>query len=212
MARPDGQWAYLAADFERWLELYPGHPRHSWLRRARIAATEESWWVVFWYRFGRWALLECRVPGLRPVCRALAGAMLRLLRVLLGIAISPQCAAGPGLYFGHFGGVWINPHVRLGRNVSIMNGVTIGEGGTGATHGVPTIGDFVYVGPHATVVSRIRIGDGCVVGANSLVVTDVPDGATAIGVPARVLVKNGNQAAGRAEAAKAAAGAGPAGA
>jgi serine O-acetyltransferase len=196
------QWAHLAADFERYLELYPGHPRHSWLRRVKVAATEESFWVLYWYRFGRWALVDCRVPGLGFACRALARVMGRALRLLVGISIAPACAAGPGLYFGHHGGVWINPNVRLGRQVTIMNGVTIGEGGTGATNAVPTIGDFVYNGPHATVVSRIRVGSGCVIGANSLVVTDVPDGATAIGVPARVMVRNGNQVASRAEAAK----------
>ena len=195
------QWAHLAADFDRYLELYPGHPRHSWWRRAKVAATEEAFWVLFWYRVGRWALVDCRVPGLAPLCRALAKVASRVLRLALGISIAPACEAGPGLYFGHYGGVWINPRVRLGRQVSIMNGVTIGEGGTGATQGVPTVGDFVYIGPHATVVSRIRIGNGCVIGANSLVVSDVPDGATAIGVPARVMVKHGNPLASRAEAA-----------
>lgn len=196
------QWDHLAADFARYLELYPGHPQHSWLRRVKIATTEEAFWVVFWYRFGRWARVECRVPGLGFACRALAKVMSRLHRIVFGISISPECSAGPGLYFGHHGGVWINPRVRLGRQVSIMNGVTIGEGGAGATQGVPTIGDFVYIGPHATLVSRIRIGNGCVIGANSLVVTDVPDGATAIGVPARVMIRNGNQVAGRAATAK----------
>ena len=205
------QWAHLAADFERYLELYPGHPRHSWLRRVKVAATEEAFWALFWYRFGRWALVDCRVPGLRQACRALTKAVGRFVRLLVGISISPECAAGPGLYFGHHGGVWINPRVRLGRQVSILNGVTIGEGGSGATQGVPTIGDFVYFGPHATVVSRVRIGNGCVIGANSLVVSDVPDGATAIGVPARVMVRNGNALAGRAEAAKAEAAADPGG-
>jgi serine O-acetyltransferase len=198
----DRQWDCLAADFARYLELYPGHPRHSWLKKVKIATTEEAFWVVFWYRFGRWALVECRIPGVAFACRALAKVMSRLHRIVFGISIAPACAAGPGLYFGHHGGVWINPRVRLGRQVSIMNGVTIGEGGTGATHGVPTIGDFVYIGPHATIVSRIRVGSGCVIGANSLVVTDVPDGATAIGVPARVMVQNGNALAARADAAR----------
>ena len=199
---PERQWDCLAADFARWTELYPGHPHHSWFKRVRIALAEEAYWVVFWYRVGRWALLECRVPIVRPLCRIAAKLSLRFLRLLLGISIAPECAAGAGLYFGHFGGVWINPRVRLGRQVSILNGVTIGEGGTGATAGVPVIGDFVYIGPHAVIVSRIRVGNGCVIGANSLVVTDVPDGATAIGVPARVMVKHGNPVATKAEAAR----------
>ena len=62
---------------------------------------------------------------------------------------------------------------------------------------MPTIGDHVYVGPHAVIVSKLRVGDGCVIAANSLVVTDVPDGATAIGVPARTMVQGGNPLATR---------------
>jgi serine O-acetyltransferase len=204
-AERPSQWACLAADFERYLDLWPGHPHHVWHRRLRIAVGEEAFWVIFWYRVGRWAQIECRVPLVAPLARAVAGLMLRLLRMLLGISISPSCDAGPGLYFGHFGGVWINPTVRLGRQVSILNGVTIGEGGQGATAGVPTIGDFVYIGPHATIVSKLKVGNGCVIASNSLVVTDVPDGATAIGVPARVMIKGGNPLAAKAEQAREAA-------
>jgi serine O-acetyltransferase len=195
------QWECLAADFERYLELSPGYPQKRWLSRARIAIGEEAFWVLYWYRFGRWARIECRTPVVAPLARLLAMVMSRFLRMLLGISISPSCDAGPGLYFGHFGGVWINPRVRIGRQVTILNGVTIGEGGQGATAGVPTIGDFVYIGPHATIASRLRVGNGCVIASNSLVVTDVPDGATAIGVPARAMVKGGNPLAARAEAA-----------
>lgn len=202
MSGAGSQWAHLAADFERYLELYPGHPRHSWLARVKVALGEEAFWVLFWYRFGRWARVDFRVPVLSHACRILARVASRGLRVLYGISISPECAAGPGLYFGHFGGVWINPRVRLGRQVSIMNGVTIGDGGTGATQGVPTIGDFVYIGPHAVIVSRLTVGNGCVIAANSLVVSDVPDGATAIGVPARVMVQGGNAVARRAAEAR----------
>jgi serine O-acetyltransferase len=187
-----GQWACLRADFERYLELYPGHPRHSWLRKTKIALTEEAFWVVFWYRLGRWVHLECRVPVVRQILLAIYKLGFRILRVIFGISISAQCEAGPGLYFGHFGCVWINPRARLGRNISILQGVTIGEGGQGAVQGVPIFGDYVYIGPHATIVGRIRIGDGCVIGANSLVVTDVPDGATVVGVPARVILRGAN--------------------
>lgn len=192
------QWECLKADFERYLELYPGHPRHSRWRRFQIALSEESYWVVFWYRFGRWALVELRTPILRPLCLLLYKLVFRVLRVLYGISISAECEAGPGLYFGHFGGVWINPRVRLGRQVSISHGVTIGVAGQNAVQGVPELGDFVYVGPHATIAGRIRVGNGSVVGANSLVVSDVPDGATAVGVPARVILRGANPAAARA--------------
>ncbi len=193
------QLACLAADLERYLDL-SAKPPHPFLRRLRVAVAEEAFWVLFWYRIARWTLVDFRVPLLAHVVRLVAKLALRGLRITHGIAISPSTEAGPGLYFGHFGGVWINPRVRLGRQVSILNGVTIGEGGQGPTAGVPTIGDFVYIGPHAVIVSKLTIGNGCVIAANSLVVTDVPDGATAIGVPARVMMKGANPLAARAVA------------
>ncbi len=195
------QWECLRADFERYLELYPGYPRHSWARRVKIALTEEAFWVLFWYRFGRWVLLELRLPVVRQLFLLVYKVGFRILRFLIGISISAECEAGPGLYFGHFGGIWINPRARFGRNVSVMNGVTIGLGGQGRTEGVPEFGDFVYIAPHAMLAGKLRVGNGCTIGANSVVVIDVPDGATALGVPARVLMKGANPVAAKARAA-----------
>lgn len=192
MARSPSQWAYLHADFERYLALYPGHPRHSFRKRVKVALAEEAFWTLYWYRFGRWARTELSMPVVKPLCLVLYRVMFRILRVAYGISIPAEVEAGPGLYFGHFGGVWINPQVRLGRNVSILHGVTIGLGGQGAVQGVPVIGDDVFIGPNATITGRLTVGNGCVIGANSLVVGDVPDGATAVGVPARVLMKGAN--------------------
>jgi serine O-acetyltransferase len=193
-ARPS-QWRCLRADFERYLELTPGWPRHSWLVRARVAITTEPYWVLFWYRFGRWATIECRVPGVQQLCLLLYHVMFRTLRLLTGISISRQCDAGPGLFFGHFGTLWINPGVRIGHHVAIAQGVTLGEAGEGAQWGVPEIGNHVFIGPNATVVGKLRIGNGCVIGANTLVVSDVPDGTTVLGVPARIVARGGNQVA-----------------
>ena len=194
-ARTENQWSCLAADFRRYLALYPGYPHQSLGRRIRIALTEETFWVIFWYRFGRWARTEFRVPVLRWVCGAFYKVVARLVRITWGISLPAECEVGPGLYFSHFGATWINPDVRMGRDVTVCRGVTIGLGGFGATHGVPEIGDFSYLGPNSTVVGKLRVGVGCVVGANSLVVGDVPDWTTALGVPARVVSKGGNVAA-----------------
>jgi len=188
----------LRADLERYLELRPGGPPWPWHRRLKCAIAEEAFWTIYWYRVARWATREFRVPVLSHLVRIVAKLMLRVLRITHGIGIVPSVEAGPGLYFGHFGGVWINPNVKLGKQVSILNGVTIGQGGQGATAGVPTIGDFVYIGPHAVIVSKLKVGNGCVIAANSLVVTDIPDGATAIGVPARVMMKGANPLAAKA--------------
>ena len=181
------QWQCLCADFDRYLELRPGWPHPSWLTRLKGAVSEEPFWVIFWYRFGRWATIECHVPVVKQLCLLLYTVMFRLLRLLTGISISRQCDAGPGLHFGHFGSVWINPAVRLGHHVSVAQGVTLGLGGNGRMRGVPEIGNHVFIGPNVTIVSKVRVGNGCVIGANSLVVTDVPDNRSVVGVPARVL-------------------------
>ena len=187
------QWRYLRADFDRYLELSPGYPHQSVLRRARVAIVEETYWAIFWYRVGRWAGTECRIPVLKQLVLIVHAIVFRVLRLLLGISMERHCEAGPGLYFGHFGSIWINPLVRIGSHVSIMNGATIGLGGQGAVAGVPELGDSIYVGPHATIVGRLRVGSGAVIGANSLVVTDVPEGATVVGVPARPVLRGANQ-------------------
>jgi serine O-acetyltransferase len=192
------QWQCLRADFERYLELYAGYPRHSWVRKLKIALTEEAFWVIFWYRLGRWVFLDVRLPVVRQICLFVYKVGFRFLRFLVGISISAECEVGPGLYFGHFGGIWINPRARFGRNASVMNGVTIGIGGQGRSEGVPEFGDFVYIGPHAMLAGKLRVGNGCTIGANSTVVIDVRDGATALGVPARIFLKGGNLAAARA--------------
>jgi serine O-acetyltransferase len=194
------QWQCLGADFDRYLEGRPGWPRPSWLLRLRVAVTEESFWVIFWYRYGRWATLECPVPVIRQLCLLPYRVMFRLFRLLTGISISRHCEVGPGLHFGHLGARWINPGARLGRRVTVAQGVTIGLGGQGALEGVPEIGDHVFIGPNATLVGRMRVGNGCVVGANSLVVSDVEDGTTVVGVPARVVARGVNPVALRAAA------------
>jgi serine O-acetyltransferase len=123
--------------------------------------------------------------------------MFRLLRLLTGVSITRHCDAGPGLFFTHFGPVWINPAVRLGDRVTISQGVTLGLGGIGAMQGVPEIGDNVFIGPNATVISKVRIGDNCVIGANSLVVSDAREGDFVVGVPARAMALGRGQAAAR---------------
>ena len=189
------QWRCLAADFDRYLERRPGWPRPSWFTRVRVALTEEPYWVIFWYRFGRWATIECRVPVVKQLCLVLYTLMFRILRLVTGISISRHCDAGPGLYFGHFGTLWISPEARLGHHVAVAHGVTIGHGGQGALEGVPQIGNHVFIGPNATLVGKLKVGNGCVIGANSLVIADVADGTTVVGVPARVVARGGNQVA-----------------
>jgi serine O-acetyltransferase len=75
----------------------------------------------------------------------------------------------------------------IGKNCDISPRVTIGVSAMGR-EGAPQIGDDVYLGTGATLVGKIRIGNGAKVAANTLVIDDVPDGATVMGVPGRVFI------------------------
>jgi len=83
----------------------------------------------------------------------------------------------------HPNGVVIHPSVVIGPNCLIFQQVTLGM----AHGGVPTLGGHVDVGAGAKVIGRVRLGDHSNVGANAVVTIDVPEGATAVGVPARII-------------------------
>src|SRR5690606_24091261 len=85
----------------------------------------------------------------------------------------------------HFGGIVV--HGDFGANCSIGQGVTVGSKGAGRSDGYPVIGDNVYLGAGSMVIGSIRIGHGVVVGANTVVVQDVPDGCRVVSAPVRVL-------------------------
>ena len=76
----------------------------------------------------------------------------------------------------------------MGERCMISHGVTIGVLG-GDRLGVPRLGNDVYVGCGAKILGPVTIGDGAIIGANAVVLEDVPAGATAVGVPARIIVK-----------------------
>lgn len=103
--------------------------------------------------------------------------------VLTGAVIGRRAEIGPGLVILHSHGIVINGTVKAGRNLILGHGVTIGAE-KGRT---PVLGENVYVGTGAVIVGDVRVGDRARVGANAVVVKDVPDDATAVGVPARVI-------------------------
>ena len=90
---------------------------------------------------------------------------------------------GPGLVLVHSDGVVINGAVRGGRGVTIEHQVTIGAEGRRS----PILGDGVFLGAGAKIIGAVRIGDFVRIGANAVVVDDVPAHCTAVGVPARVI-------------------------
>lgn len=119
----------------------------------------------------------------------LARLISQIARFITGIEIHPGAKIGKGLVIDHGMGVVIGETAEIGDNVLLYHGVTLG--GTGKDKGKrhPTIGDNVIIGSGAKVLGAIFIGSNAKIGANSVVLKDVPEGATAVGIPAKNIVK-----------------------
>lgn len=108
-------------------------------------------------------------------------------RFLTGIEIHPGAQIGMGTLIDHGSGVVIGETSIIGDKVTIYQGVTIGATGNETEfkrH--PTIGDNVVVGSGAKILGPVNIGDNCKIGANSVVLRDMPSNTTAVGIPAKI--------------------------
>ena len=110
-------------------------------------------------------------------------------RFLTGIEIHPGASVGRGVMIDHGMGVVIGETAVVGDDCSLFQGVTLG--GTGKQGGKrhPTLGSRVVVGVGASILGDILVGDGARIGAGSVVLKDVPPGATAVGIPGRVVTR-----------------------
>ena len=165
------------------------------LEHARVVNGLPPGWVSLWvktplhpgavavmtYRFGSWAG-RVRVPVVRQLMLVIALIVRRAVELVTGVEISPRAQIGPGLVVHTTHGVFI-AETRIGRNCVVQHGVAI-------THGVRSVGHDVYFGPGAKVIGRAAVGDNVRVVANSVVMTDVADNLTVIGVPARIRWRN----------------------
>jgi len=110
-----------------------------------------------------------------------------LNRIVFAVALPPSVQLGRQVLFGYSGlGVVVHARAVIGNGVTISQNVTIG--GRNGHHEVPVIEDDVEIGAGACVLGPVRIGRGARIGANAVVLSDVPAGAVAVGVPARVRV------------------------
>ena len=151
------------------------------------------------------------IPGLKysfymRLCRYLRGkpfkafGMFFVARVLLyhysikfGISIPDTTQIGSGFYIGHFGDIVVNSKSVIGRNCNISQGVTIGQLNRGEHAGNPVIGDHVFIGPGAKILGGIKVGNHVAIGANCVVVSDVPAHSVVVGVPGKVISQDGSE-------------------
>jgi len=114
-------------------------------------------------------------------------------RFLTGIEIHPGAKIGRRLFIDHGMGVVIGETTTVGDDVTLYQGVTLG--GTGKEHGKrhPTIEDGVVVGGGAKILGNITIGKNCRIGAGSVVLRNVPDNSTVVGVPAHIIFREGKR-------------------
>jgi len=137
--------------------------------------------AVMTFRLAAWTR-RVRIPILRQALLLGVMVLRRLVYIGTGVEISPRAEIGPGFVVHTTHGVFI-AETRIGRNCVVQHGVAI-------THGVRSVGDNVYFGPGAKVIGRAAIGSNVRVVANSVVMTDVADNLTVVGVPARIRWRN----------------------
>jgi len=117
-------------------------------------------------------------------------------RFLTGIEIHPAAVLGPGLFIDHGMGIVIGETAEVGKNVSILQGVTLGGTSVKREKRHPTIGDNVVIGAGAKVIGGFVIGAGSRIGAGSVVVREVPENCVVVGVPGRITFRNGERVTG----------------
>ncbi len=111
-------------------------------------------------------------------------------RFLTGIEIHPGAKIGHGLFIDHGSGVVIGETTEIGDNCTLYQGVTLGGTGKHVGKRHPTLGNNVMVGSGAKVLGPFKIGDNTKIAANAVVLNEIPDNCTAVGIPARIVKRN----------------------
>ncbi len=118
---------------------------------------------------------------------------LKRIKYKYGFDISYRTKIGKGLYIGHFGGIVIHGDAEIGENCNLSQGMTIGVLVRGRNEGIPKIGNRVFIGPGAAILGGITIGDDVLIGTNSVVHFNVPDGSVVAAPQSTIISSRGSQ-------------------
>lgn len=171
-----GLFSEIAEDFSN---VYKNDPAIS--SRAELFFNYPGIWAMFWYRISN----RLYRSGFRALSRFIMG----INQVITNIDIHPGATIGRRVFIDHGTGVVIGQTTIIEDDVLIYQGVTLGGVSLTAGKRHPTIQSGVVIGAGAKVLGNITIGANSKIGANSVVVRNVPENSTAIGIPAHVIQK-----------------------
>lgn len=138
------------------------------------------WWHRLSHRLWKWRL------------RWLARFMSTIARWLTGVEIHPGARIGRRFFIDHGMGVVIGETAEIGDDCTLYHGVTLGGTSWKAGKRHPTLGKGVVIGAGAKVLGPLKVGDNARIGSNAVVVKDVPEGATMVGIPGRIVARQGD--------------------
>ena len=152
-----------------------------------IVFLTQGFWAQFQYRIAHFLDQKVRIQPFRILVMLPMYVWQKGIEVMTGISIPAAAQIGHSFYIAHFGGIILNSNTIIGHNCNISQGVTIGVSGLGDKRGVPVIGNNVYIGANAVIAGKISVSDNSLIGACSLVSSDVPEKGVVVGVPAAVV-------------------------
>jgi serine O-acetyltransferase len=155
------------------------------LKTHRERALALGFWALVVYRFGH-ARFVIRNKLLRAPWTVVYIVLHKLVEIFCGISIGSTARIGRRFEIEHHGCIVIHGAAEIGDDCLIRQGVTIGNSGADDPLGAPKIGNRVHIGAGAKLIGRITIGDDVIVGANAVVVRDVPAAVIVAGVPATI--------------------------
>jgi serine O-acetyltransferase len=158
------------------------------LRAAQEGVLSLGFWALQAYRLGH-LRYRFKTRLIRWPLAAVHLVLAKLAEMLCGVTIGVSARIGRRLTIEHSGAIVVHGHAVIGDDCVIRQGVTIGNRRLDRPLDAPHIGDRVNIGAGAKILGAVRIGNDVDIGANAVVLTDVPDGAMAVGVPARIILR-----------------------
>ena len=142
-------------------------------------------WSIIFHRPAHWLY--------RHNAKLLARIISQLARWLTGVEIHPGAVIGKRCFIDHGMAIIIGETTEIGDDVTIYQGVTLGGTGKDCGKRHPTLGNNVLVGCGAKVLGPLTIADNCKIAAGAVVLTDIPENSTAVGIPARIVRRHGRK-------------------